>query len=404
VQDHEDTNSVGSHTKALHEVWDEVVGRIIPRMLDLTAEDVDVLHVDLRPEMLSTLGGLTAVLRAKVERTRRAGRDLSDINVSKERQECLGEAGLERIENTAKNCAASWSRRYRERWGPKSLAALDREKNPKKPSPRSPERVDKNHYIGKSFIKNYWAVNDLMQRWRRDSTGEFVALPPDSYGKWGHRHQLYSDRLEDYFGLVEGDAAVPLRMLLESEPLNDPQRKALVGFLLVQQLRNPSFIAKLHDGMKPVVEEVVGKSNSEDGDYMRSVYETLYGNNEFYDRIARPVLWNTWVLVDCKDGFVLPDTWCVSGAGFFCAPLTPSTCFVSLPPREQAKRVLPIRICADASRAAQLNRLLVTDETKEFLSARKFEGLDRDARPSDSVLDWIRERVERVNRDVGEWT
>ena len=103
MPDHDDTNSIGSHTKALHEVWDEVVERIITRMMEFTSEDVDVLHVNLRPEMISTLGGLIPVLREKVERTRRAGRDLSDMEVSKERQECLGPAGLERIENTAKN-------------------------------------------------------------------------------------------------------------------------------------------------------------------------------------------------------------------------------------------------------------------------------------------------------------
>lgn len=376
--------------------------RIIERMLDLTAPNTDELHVDLRGEMILALAKLQVGLRAEVERIRCGGRAPSSVEVSRERQECFGEAGLKRIENTAKNCAESWSRRYRERWRPKSLAALDREKNPKKPNPRSPKRVDKNHYIGKSFIKNYWAVDNQVQRWRKNSTGEYVALPPESYGKWGHHPKLYSDSLEDYFGLVEGGAALALRMLLGSEPLNDPQRNALVGFLLIQQLRNPSFMAKLHKGVKPLVEELVGKTRSEDEAYMRSVYETLYKNNELYDRIARPVMWNTWVLVNSQDGFILPDTWCVSRAGvgadgFFCAPLTPNTCFVSLPPREHEKRVLPIRIHADARRAAQLDTLLLTDDTHEFLSATNFAGIDRDAVPSDPVLNWIRKSVGRVN-------
>jgi len=385
-------------------VWDEVADRIIKRMLDLTTPHADALHVDLRGEMILALAKLRIGLRAAVERIRCADRDPSDIRVSNERHECLGEPGLERIENTAKNCAESWGQRYRERWRPKSLAALDREANPKTPHPRSPKPVDRNHYISRSFIKNYWAVDDRVQLWRRCSTAEFVALPPKSYGQWGHHRQLYSDRLEDYFGLVEGDAALPLRMLLESEPLNYPQREALVGFLLIQQLRNPSFMAKLHEMIKPVVETVVGKSMSKDGHYMRSVYETLYGNNDFYDRLARSVFWNTWVLVDSEDAFVLPDTWCVSCAGFFCAPLTPSTCFISLPPREQQKRVLPIRIRADEGRAAQLNTLLLTDDTHEFLSAISFAGVDRRVAPSDPVLNWIRGSIERANTDVGEWT
>src|SRR5258708_6819036 len=147
--------------------------------------------------MILALARLRVGLRADIERIRRAGRDPSGIAVSMERQECLGDAGLERIENTAKICAESWSRRYGERWRPKSLAALDREENPKEPNPRSPGRVDKKHFIGKSFIKNYWSVDNRVQRWRKESTGKYVAVPPESYGKWGHRHKMYSDKLED---------------------------------------------------------------------------------------------------------------------------------------------------------------------------------------------------------------
>ena len=42
-------------------------------------------------------------------------------------------------------------------------------------------------------------------------------------------------------------------MILNVEPLNRPQREALVGFIVIQRLRNPYFIASLEGSVAPVV-------------------------------------------------------------------------------------------------------------------------------------------------------
>lgn len=380
-------------------------------MLELFFANVDAIHIDLRGELILALAKTRVGLASAVARSRTGDRQLSDIDIETERDTCLGPAGLECIENTARNVATAWGQRYQDRWRPKSLAALEREKVPLKPRPRSPKVVEKNHYIAKAFIRNHWSTDGRIKRWRKNASGEYSPDPLQPFGKWGHARKLYSDKVEDYFSLVEGDAIQPIELLLVSEPLNYPQRKALVGFLMIQQLRNPSFISILKAAIKPIVKANAGKHRSEDDGYMQAVYETLYSNNDFYDRIARPVFWNTWVLLKSNGRFVLPDTWGVPRSepgpdSFYCAPLTPSVCFVSLPPTEEQKRVLPITLEIGPERAAQINKILIGSSTREFLSGVDFKGLKTDqALPHDgSVIDWIKLNVARVNREVGEWT
>jgi hypothetical protein len=398
------------HGKELSEIWDEVADRVISRMLELFLPDVDVIHIDLRGELILALAKMRVVLASTVAQNRTGDRHLSDINIKTEREDCLGPAGLERIENSARNLAEAWQQQFRKRWRPKSLAALQKEKAPPKPQRRSPKEVSKNHYIAKAFIRDHWSTAGRIKRWRKNATGEYLPSPSQPFGKWGHARGLYSDKLEDYFGLVEGDATRPIAMLLASEPLNNPQRQALVGFLMIQQFRNPAFLSRLKAAMKPIVKAAIGEHRSEDDNYMQAVYETLFTNNDFYDRIARPVFWNTWVLLKSKGHFVLPDTWGVLRSepepdSFYCAPLTPSVCFLSLPPREEQKRVLPITLEIGPGRAAQINEIMIGSSTREFLSDVDFKGFRADhAQKCDgTVIDWIMLNIARVNREVGEW-
>lgn len=108
-------------------------------------------------------------------------------------------------------------------------------------------------------------------------------------GSWGFRKNLYSNRLEAYFGLIEGDAAKPIQMMLKVEPLNRPQREALIGFIIIQRIRNPYFIDKIERSVAPVVASEVGQNKAADKEYMRAVYETLYKQNHFYEKLAKPM-------------------------------------------------------------------------------------------------------------------
>jgi hypothetical protein len=396
------------HGSALQEVWEAVSDRIIERMMDLTRERVDTLHISLRPEMILALAKLRFGVYSRVAQIRQGGRVLSDIDIAMEKAQYFNSEGMELIEMSARICAASWLSRYRKRWKPKSLNALEREKNPPKPKPRLPKAVDKNHFIAKAFIKRYWTSNGKVKIWRRDSHGRFATSEVISYGMWGHGANLYSDKLEDYFVLVEGDAAEPMRMLLAQEPLNHQQREALIGFFMIQLLRNPFFLDRIEHGMKVLVESEVGSLKSQDQGYMMAVRESFFRNNDFYNLIASPVFWNTWVMVQSEDAFILPDTWGVlrretESESLFCVPLTPSDCFLSLSPRERQKRVLPISISVDQRRASQINRLLTTEHTSEFISGLDFECCSEEPEDQESLLRWIKKEVHRVNAEIWDW-
>ena len=77
---------------------------------------------------------------------------------------------------------------------------------------------------------------------------------------------VYSDPLEAYFSLVEGDAKCPINMLLETYPLNSPQREAIVGFLVIQVLRN----AAIQEAVAPVIADL---GYGDDPEMRRKAYE-----------------------------------------------------------------------------------------------------------------------------------
>ena len=95
----------------------------------------------------------------------------------------------------------------------------------------------------------------------------------------------------------------------------------------------------------------------------RKAYESLYGNNEFYNRIAAPVMWSPWAIVRSEHPvFVLPDTFgmkagAMDGRGLI-APLTPAACFVTLPGLEQQKRIIPHAVRADEDLSRRISLAL----------------------------------------------
>ena len=183
------------------------------------------------------------------------------------------------------------------------------------------------------FIRDHWATDGKVLRWRRTHNG--WTSSKRGFGEWGYLHKLYSDPLEAYFGLLEGDAKRPIEMLVETYPLNVPQRETLVGFLVIQFLRNPYTIAALQQGLAPVIAEL---GYGDDPEMPRKAYESLYRNNEFYHRIAAPLMWSPWAIVRSgRPVFVLPDTFCARASATdgmrLIAPLTPtaSLCYSSRP-------------------------------------------------------------------------
>ncbi|MGY4225070.1 hypothetical protein ACVMIH_002431 [Bradyrhizobium sp. USDA 4503] len=355
----------------LAEVWDEVVHRIVSEVMDLAGTDAEPLHINLREEMVLELAKLSLWIGHRVAEKRLSNRDPTVVDIEREREECLGPQGAAAISGTAQLAYEHvWRKRVVERWRPKSKKALEREATPRI-GKLAVKRVEKNHFIPRSFIRDYWAIDGQVLRWRRVNDGWSSASR--SFGKWGYQSNLYSDRLEAYFGLLEGDAKTPIQMLLEWKPLNEPQRNALVGFLIIQILRNPTFIKGLHHTLSTERIEL----GHIDREMMRKAYETLYSNNDIYHQLAHPVTWSRWALVKASlPLFVLPDTFCVYrdlGDGLrLITPLTPRVCFVTLPGREAQKRIVPLQLCADELLARRISGLLIKHAEKEFISHAEF--------------------------------
>ena len=233
--------------------------------------------------------------------------------------------------------------------------------------------VDKNHFISRWFIRDYWATDGRILRWRRANGG--WTSKTLGFGQWGYRHKLYSDLREAYFGLLEGDAQRPIKMLLATHPLNEPQRQSLVGFIVIHFLRNPYFMQALEQAVTPVIAEL---GHADDTEMPRKAYESLYRNNEFYHRIATTMTWSPWAIVRSEQPvFVLPDTFAVRTSRLegmrLIAPLTPSACFVTLPGREREKRIVPYSVRADEDLGRRISMALAQAAVKELLSHPDFE-------------------------------
>lgn len=370
IQKHEPTASKESASKLI-DIWREMVDSIIKEMFTYSKAHINNVHINLREEMALELANLLSFISQKVVDNRLSGRSIADIDIKTEYQQCFGAEGKEKIKNTAIKCANHiWIERHRVRWEPKTIKALENEKNPKK-TILTPKKVGENHFIPKSFIKKYWADKQSIFRSVKCSDGT-IKTKSIPVGNWGYRKGLYSDHLEAYFGLLECDASKPIDMLLKVEPLNRPQREALIGFIVIQRHRNPFFIERLRNKMTPVISSGVGEKESKDDDYMRSLYESLYCENDFYDKVARPIMYSRWVMV-CSDEpeFVLPDICNIfgnyKGKQYVIMPFTPNNCLIVLPDPICEPRVVPHYIKASTSLTNDISTLLISTAVEEFL-------------------------------------
>ena len=347
-------------------IWDEIVDAIIRKMLEYSTQHMSDIHINLREEMSLELAKLGIFIAEKVVNDSLSGRSLEQIDENLERETCFNEEGMAKITNTAMNFAEHvWLKIYNERWKPKTEAAIKREASPNVVK-LTPQKVEDNHFVPKSFIKGYWSENDSIFRFTKNANGEFTK-DKKSFGQWGYVKNLYSDKLEAWFGLLEGDAERPLKMLLNVEPLNRPQRESLVGFIVIQRLRNPHFMDALEHQMKPIVADEVGGNCENDPDYMRLVYETLFANNEFYDKLAGPIYRNEWVMVRSNNSeFVLPDTCNIFGTHadnqYVVMPITPKVCLIVLPFAAPEIRIVPRFIDADKALSRDISSILIANE------------------------------------------
>jgi len=363
---------------ALAMVWDEVVHHIVEAVLSHEDGKERELHVNIKADMVHELARLQMMLADKVVTRRVAGRDWGGIDPAAERRACLGPAGRAMIEGTGRVVYEHvWRKYMEERWLPKSRKALKREANPPPPATLAVKAVRNQHFISRWFIRDYWAMRDKATRWRRGING--WSKDDILFASWGHRPHSWDDRLEAWFGLLEGDAKQPIQRLLATAPLNPPQQKAFVGYLVIHLLRNPALIEGLREANRQLLEDAAAAAGKAFDEMAQAAHGSLFGNNELYDRLARPLLWSQWAIVSSDAPvFVLPDTFCargqVDGELRLVVPLTPNMCFITLASKEREKRIVPFHHAADPGLADSLSRLLVQAAQSEFLSDSRFAG------------------------------
>jgi len=392
-----------SDVRRVSAVWDDVVALITQKMLEYSSKHISEVHINLREEMALELAKLILFISEKVVLDRLQGRILTDIDEVAERAECFNKDGLDKIEKTALNVANSvWVRIYNERWKMKSEAIAKKEKNPKKIK-ITPKPVEDNHFIPKSFIRRYWSSGQYIFKFTKDGKGN-VKKDKIGRGQWGFTKNLYSDHLEAYFGLLEGDAVHPMQMLLNVEPLNRPQREFLIGFMIIQRLRNPAFMEALKCQMISIVASNVGGGKEQNEEYMRLAYESLYQHNDFYDKLAKPILYSKWVVVRSEEPiFVLSDTCNIFGKHCECQyvimPFTPTDCLVVLPVPVPDIPIVPHYVKADMALAKDISAALVANAKNEFIADEGFQYDDSLQKEPNKIIQRIILSITKITAD-----
>lgn len=347
-----DKDATLSDAEPFLDIWNSVVNSIIKKMIAYSTPKMVDIHINLREEYVYEIASITGFLSDQVVSKRMGNKKIHELDFKNERYHCLeSKDGKDKIENTAQNFSNYLvEEKYNKRWKPKTIKELERERsNEVKEIISKP--VSKNHFIPKFYIKKYWSLDCNIQIFYKNSLS-FNKSTIKSYGSWGFSENIYSDRLEAYFGLIEGDAAHPIEMILSDKPVNAPQRKALIGFIVLQQIRNPSFIRNYN---KSTVK-----------------YESIYKDHAFYDSIARPILFSDFVLIFSEHNhFILPDTFNIieniDNRKFSITPIDPRTVLVSLPNKITKPNIIPYKIRNNKEINNDIQSLLLISVENSFI-------------------------------------
>ncbi|MBB1336626.1 DUF4238 domain-containing protein [Pseudoalteromonas sp. SR44-2] len=388
-----------SQAEGLANIWEKVLTLIFDEVKRISEPEMTELHVDLREEMILEHAKLRSHIVDKVITAQTEKSNPNKIDLEKEEELCFNVNGLDKISNTGKIIAENiWLRKYHERWKLKTRSALAKEKNPKA-NKLVIKKVGDNHFIPKSFIRKYWSENGRIRK--NNINGTKITSRNIPFSQWGFVKNLYSDKLEAYFGLIEGDASIPLQKLLDFEPLNGPQKKAVIGFIVIQRFRNPKFIDDYNKRLKPIVIDHYGEDKANDLSHQRKIYESLYSNNEAYNKVAQPLNQNQWVIIRSPNSKVLLPDICnilskTSSGVFFVVPLTYKDCLFVLPSKAD-EYPFPRHITATNELEEILRSFILYYSEAEFLSYvnYEFKNIDRKSVDEEKLVKLVTELSQR---------
>ena len=357
--------------KRLSLILEKVATLILDEMHKITSNEMTELHINLKEEMIFEHAKLHLHIVNKVIEVQTKDFNPNDINIHDEENKCFSPDGFSKIRNTAKIIAEHiWLPKYHQRWKLKTRAALAKE-NKQKTTKLTIKKVRDNHFIPKSFIQKYWANAGNIRKNIINPTE--INSKIISFSKWGFVRNLYSDWLEAYFGLIEGDASEPIRKIINCEPLNGPEKNALIGFIVIQHIRNPSFIEKYTQKLRPLVIEHYGLDKANELTHQRMIYESLYSNNDAYGNLAKSLHENQWVLIRSPNNKILLPDICnifssISAGTFIVAPITYKDCLFVLPGKSDGYPFSRYITATDELEHMLMN-FIVSNCQSEFLSS-----------------------------------
>lgn len=355
----------------LKTIWIDVADEIMHKVIEISFEEDFVIHYSLREEVIYEYAKLLIWLENKIEEDRKNNREISKIVIQEEKEQCLNGNGREKINNTARLAYEEiWKKILYDRWIPKTKKLLG--ENTEKRRNISIQNVNENHFIQRAFIKKHWSKNGIISIYCKENSGEFKRKDRP-FSSWGKKTKLYSNELEYYFSLLEGDSSDPLEMLLNCLPLNRKQKESLIGFFIIHYFRNPFVMERIKERVKRT-----GDKDSINEPMLSKAYESIFKNNKLYSEVTKGFLENKWVVVKSKKSiFMLPDSPCrigkySNGNGFLIFPITPKEVFFILPEidnRNENEKIIPFYRLLTEQKCKEIAILIKSFSEREYITS-----------------------------------
>jgi Protein of unknown function (DUF4238) len=326
--------------RSLCMLWDREHQEIIDRMLQISDSHIGPsLHIDSRPHAILEMAKLRLWLGDRIFEAKVAQYG-NDIDLARETADVGSPQAFDRRENTAQMCAVHiWEKvvaKLRKRDPLVIDPTAETERRHKKVAKRKPH-IRENHF-SPVFSNREWAGRDNKVIIYSRTVGDEVTVSHKHYKQWGYEKELYSDRLEEYLGMVDDDGASSTRKLLNFEPLTELDKRRWIAFLAIQHLRTPEMLASISGRLKPLISTISpGYPNTVAG--LKAAFETLFTNNSLYAGFHRLIAPKAWSLLKAgdSDSFLRSDNPVLiggsaqNGTWSLLYPLTPRVVFSASP-------------------------------------------------------------------------
>ncbi len=370
---------------ALRDVWSVELSKIIDRMLEIEKDrGATSLPEQARPEAIFEFAKLVLWLEGNMVKTKTARTPIREIDAAAEREALTSPLTKDRIEKTAAILAVHvWQRLCDEWWERFPMIQQGSPRPANAIPPRRRQDGSRRQHFSPDFSNKHWISTNGQIRVYSLGIDETVRSKDVPARRWGRESFLYSQGLEHYLSLVEGDAGAAYKKLLKMIPLNEDETRQWVAFLAVQCFRTPGFILSHLPRLGSFISEQRIDFPTDTGS-LRRAYETLFSNNRVFAVMYRRLVSRRWEMwsVTSNPGFVRADepvltTSAVGGNWRLIYPMTPTHCFVAGPDgAETPRHVVPHVRAINEQELSQLNLQLAASSRRTVIAKPQANDLD----------------------------